>query len=317
MTFWSNEKIKNHGPKLFEPYIPENVDYSGYKLRVGSQVFVTGEKKPSKRQSYLLEENSHLSIPPGQFAIIQTEEKVTMPKNVMGFISMSSGKKLSGLINVSGFHVDPGYSGRLLFSAFNAGPNAITIDRFEEIFSIWLADLSDPHTKPYPVDKVNDGIDSNRISHLKISEERITLPVISSRVSKLYYVGTGFGALAAGLIILGVQLILGGRAKIAEFEGLISQYQSEFRQQEVRVTQPISVIPSELAIQNIEEAVVNIEERLASIESSTEEIRALEGEVSIINQQLSTINSQIELQPSASSEAIENSDNDPSALTPL
>ncbi|MBR1156195.1 hypothetical protein [Bradyrhizobium sp. JYMT SZCCT0428] len=47
------------------------------------------------------------------------------------------------MVNISGFHVDPGYSGKLLFSVFNAGPSPIHLKRGEQIFPIWLADLAE------------------------------------------------------------------------------------------------------------------------------------------------------------------------------
>lgn len=46
-----------------------------------------------------------------------------------------------GLVNVSGFHVDPGFKGRLKFSVYNAGSRDITITRGDRVFLIWYADL--------------------------------------------------------------------------------------------------------------------------------------------------------------------------------
>lgn len=61
----------------------------------------------------------------------------------MGFISLKSKIKWSGLVNVSGFHVDPGFRGRLIYSVYNAGPNPIAMERGEAVFLLWLADLDD------------------------------------------------------------------------------------------------------------------------------------------------------------------------------
>ena len=43
-------------------------------------------------------------------AMLITEEQVNVPLDAMAFISMKAGKKLGGLINISGFHVDPGFN---------------------------------------------------------------------------------------------------------------------------------------------------------------------------------------------------------------
>ncbi len=47
-----------------------------------------------------------------------------------------------GLINVSGFHVDPGFKGKLLFSVYNAGTGPISMEKGEPYFLIWFAELA-------------------------------------------------------------------------------------------------------------------------------------------------------------------------------
>ena len=44
---------------------------------------------------------------------------------------------------MSGFHVDPGFHGRLNFAVFNAGPVTVHLRQGQPIFLIWYADLSD------------------------------------------------------------------------------------------------------------------------------------------------------------------------------
>jgi dCTP deaminase len=61
----------------------------------------------------------------------------------MGFISVKATYKLKGLVNVSGFHVDPGWSGRLIFTVFNAGPSTIHLERGLDVFLLWIADLDE------------------------------------------------------------------------------------------------------------------------------------------------------------------------------
>ena len=48
-----------------------------------------------------------------------------VPPDALAFISIKAKTKWRGLINVSGFHVDPGYEGRLIFAVFNAGPVSV------------------------------------------------------------------------------------------------------------------------------------------------------------------------------------------------
>jgi dCTP deaminase len=83
-------------------------------------------------------------IPPGQFAFLQTEEVVSVPVDAMAFISMKATFKMKGLVNVSGFHVDPGWKGPLLFAVYNAGPQTVHLQRGLRLFLIWIADLDLP-----------------------------------------------------------------------------------------------------------------------------------------------------------------------------
>ena len=71
----------------------------------------------------------------------------------MAFISMKTGVKLQGLINVSGFHVDPGYEGKLLYSVFNASPSPIHLCEGDRLFKVWFCDLDRESAAPFVYDK--------------------------------------------------------------------------------------------------------------------------------------------------------------------
>lgn len=123
-------------------------NYEGWKLNLslGSEVYLSSEDLPKK-----LKKGDLVSIRSGEFALLITEEKIKLPLNVMGFISVRFKYKRKGLINVSGFHVDPGYEGKLIFSVYNAGPNDIIIRRSDPLFMIFfekLIDFVDAKYKP-------------------------------------------------------------------------------------------------------------------------------------------------------------------------
>jgi dCTP deaminase len=94
-----------------------------------------------------------MAIPPGQFAYLLTEEFVKIPNNAMGLISLKFGVKGPGVVNVSGFHVDPGYHGRLVFSVHNAGPAPARLHRGQKVFLLWLADLDRESEMVKPADE--------------------------------------------------------------------------------------------------------------------------------------------------------------------
>lgn len=145
MAFWSGEKLLTVLDSLVTDFDKDRIDCASYRLRLGDEVYVSpaGEERDwSKRKKILLDRpGADFVIPPGQFAFLLTEEEVRVPRNAIAFISMRSKIKFRGLVNVSGFHVDPGYDGKLIFSVFNAGPLGIRLERGEEYFVIFYADL--------------------------------------------------------------------------------------------------------------------------------------------------------------------------------
>ena len=144
--FWSTETLQDRLPELMCPFEPSQIVNSAYELGMGNQAYVTGTKRKT-RQS--LTNGAQLLIPPGQFAILLTREIVRIPDDALGFISMKSSFKMRGLINVSGFHVDPGYEGRLLFSVYNAGSQGICISEGKPAFLLWYSSLDATTTDLY------------------------------------------------------------------------------------------------------------------------------------------------------------------------
>jgi dCTP deaminase len=151
MSFWSGQKLRDslEANKFVDPFNEDAIDCAAYTLRLGDEVFTTsddedrdatakgGETPGSKK----LERADKVSIRAGQFAYLLTEEVVTVPHDAIAFISLKARRKLEGLINVSGFHVDPGWSSKLIFGVFNAGPSDIVLMRGEPLFLLFFADL--------------------------------------------------------------------------------------------------------------------------------------------------------------------------------
>ena len=148
MSFWSTEKLllRQDLQILIEPFDPQFAKHGAYELSLGSEVFITTERKDTKQT---LAQDEQLVIPPGQFGLLLTEEVVSIPSNAIGFISVRFTKKRRGLVNVSGFHVDPGFSGRLKFAVYNAGSQKIVLTRGERVFMIWFSDLSEATADTY------------------------------------------------------------------------------------------------------------------------------------------------------------------------
>src|SRR5947208_14665852 len=108
MAFWSSEKLKQRveGGNLINPYDPMRIEHGAYELSVGPETFLTSDPSGKKQR---LDEQGQVVIPPGQLGLLVTDEEVTVPLDAISLISIKTSIKFRGLVNVSGFHVDPGF----------------------------------------------------------------------------------------------------------------------------------------------------------------------------------------------------------------
>ena len=191
--------------ELVEPFDPERIVNCSYELSMGSEAYITGR---DSRTKMALTRGKQLSVPPGQFAQLLTEETVEIPEDALGLISIKSGLKSRGLVNVSGFHVDPGYRGRLLFSVYNAGPNHIVLSRETPTFLVWYADLDAPTSDLYKGKRSGmQSISDQEVMRLHgdvfTPQELINrISSLESRFTALIWVGGTITAALIGAVIL-------------------------------------------------------------------------------------------------------------------
>ena len=164
--FWSGETLGVRLKTLIEPFVPGRVDCAAYTLAVGPEIYVSPNDQtadPTTVTVRKLSDGEAFTIPPGQFAFLLTEEVVSVPADALAFISIRAKIKFRGLVNVSGFHVDPGYRGQLTFAVFNAGPVPIHLKRGQPIFLIWYTNL-DCETVFKKDGTINKGIDPELVT---------------------------------------------------------------------------------------------------------------------------------------------------------
>ena len=191
MSFWSGEKLKERLPGLITDkdgkpaFDPDQIDCAAYRLRIGDEVYISPTDKSGDgetRTIQQLDRGESFVIPPGQFGFLITREVIDIPTNAMGLISMRASIKWGGLVNVSGFHVDPGFKGQLTYAVFNAGPSPIHLREGDDWFLIWFVDL-DRETKFGKGNASHFGIRTSLVN--RISGEVQSLAALSDRVDKI------------------------------------------------------------------------------------------------------------------------------------
>ena len=164
--FWSGETLSERLNTLIAPFEPKRIDCAAYTLAVGPEVYVSPSDQTVDQTTVTIRklgDGEAFTIPPGQFAFVLTEEVVSVPADALAFISIRAKTKFRGLVNVSGFHVDPGYRGQLTFAVFNAGPVPVHLKRGQPIFLIWFAGL-DRETACKKDDTIHKGIDPELVT---------------------------------------------------------------------------------------------------------------------------------------------------------
>lgn len=216
MAFWSGVTLAARLPKLIEGFDKKNIDCAAYTLRIGPAIYVSPSTsaEAATRTKVVLDERQDFVIPPGQFAFLLTEERVTVPSSAVAFISMKAGVKFKGLVNVSGFHVDPGYSGRLVFGVYNAGPATVHLARGDDCFLIWYASLdceSGGYVRQAPP---RDEITSELIT--PVAGRLESLAGLSKRIDKVVRDHHVLRTQVAVAVTLGIGLFILGMTGMAE-----------------------------------------------------------------------------------------------------
>lgn len=242
MAFASSETIHDKFQACIQPYRKSRVQHAAYELSLGAEVVTTsdGILRALDPVPEGEDEGGHVNIEPGQLAMLITEEVVAVPTGYLGFISIKASIKLSGLVNISGFHVDPGFVGRLKFSVYNAGSASIPLRRGQPTFLLWFAELDQAtgdvydgkhkrqrHISSKDIESIQGEIASpaalvDQVRHLKGELQREVGGVNSTLGAKLtsleaevgrlraFFFGV-VGSLIVGGVLLALQAIFGGR----------------------------------------------------------------------------------------------------------
>lgn len=198
--FLSGAWIADNAGSIIRPFHEGQIDCSAYTMRIGHEAYISPEDGHSNVAPIIqLNHKQPISIPPGQFAFLMTRERVEIPYDLFALINIKSGLKVQGLVNVSGFHVDPGYKGNLVFAVFNAGPKTILLREDDDAFLIWFARLEQA-TEEYSRKKAGyNAITSTLASN--IPRESASLNSLNKRIdaisTKLSYITLGLSTLAA------------------------------------------------------------------------------------------------------------------------
>jgi deoxycytidine triphosphate deaminase len=127
-----------------EPLCDDSLQAASYDMRVGDRAFVSGDDAVTDVANKGL-----VIVEPGEFAVVQTLERVHCGPQVAGQIGLASTYARQGLTLLSGPQIDPGFDGVLVVRVTNLAPRRITLPYGAPFLTTQFFRLKHPVAKPY------------------------------------------------------------------------------------------------------------------------------------------------------------------------
>lgn len=132
------------GDLVIEEFSADSLQPASYDLRVGEKLLASH----SDREINLRERGS-ARIRAGEFALLNTFERLELSSRMAASIGIRSYYTRKGLILLAGSQVDPGYEGYLTLGVYNASPRDFTLEYREPFSTIEFHRLNQPVERPY------------------------------------------------------------------------------------------------------------------------------------------------------------------------
>ena len=143
------EIILNQGIYLVNPFNEEFLQPCSYDMSLGCELkTVDGKSIDLRHDSYKLK--------PNEFILGSTEEKVHIPRDLVGHVDgKSSIGRLGIFIHVSSGYIDAGYTGNITLEIYNCSDKEFELSHGMPIAQIIYETLTTPVDRPYGSDGLN------------------------------------------------------------------------------------------------------------------------------------------------------------------
>ena len=130
--------------RVFEDHQAPFIDLSGPKIQVQEAL------DHVMSDEIVLEEGKACFLHPGELARAITNESVTLPDNIVGWLDgRSSLARLGLMVHVTAHRIDPGWSGNIVLEFYNSGKLPLALRPKMKIGALSFEVLSAPAEKPY------------------------------------------------------------------------------------------------------------------------------------------------------------------------
>jgi len=129
---------------VLEPFDATRVEPASYDLRVGTWAFSSSLKEKSN-----LSQKGMLVIEAGEFAVVESRERVELAPNIAAQLGLRSEYARRGLLMLSGPQIDPGFQGILVVRLVNVAPTSVAVAYEAPFLTAQFFRLATPVAKPY------------------------------------------------------------------------------------------------------------------------------------------------------------------------
>jgi deoxycytidine triphosphate deaminase len=137
------------------PCCRENVRSASYDLRLGfdyrfAAPLSDNEQSGSmKISSLVVGRDEQIVIPPNQVVVVSSLEKICVPTDMIGHITLKQDILLKGLIMASQSQIDAGYEGWIYPLFYNLTDQPVNLKLKQSIIRLELVRLQEPTNEPY------------------------------------------------------------------------------------------------------------------------------------------------------------------------
>ncbi|MGD1158048.1 MAG: hypothetical protein ABSA41_19785 [Terriglobia bacterium] len=165
---------------ILDPFDPARVEPASYDIRVGTWAFSS-----SSKEKVNLSQKGVLIIEPGEFAVLESRERVELDTRTAAQLGLPSEYASRGLLMLSGPQIDPGFVGVLVVRMINLAPKPIALPYEAPFLTVQFFRLSNPVTQPYSgPQQGQSGISARDIQEL-VETEGLTLGQVMKTLSAL------------------------------------------------------------------------------------------------------------------------------------
>ncbi|HZE69347.1 MAG TPA: hypothetical protein VE135_07505 [Pyrinomonadaceae bacterium] len=121
-----------------------------YDFRLSQRILKAKFRRPVNANELTLAERRELVIEPGEVVFVLSEERLSLPSDMIAQLSPKRKLSHAGILTLGGFTVDPGYEGRLLVGLFNLSASPFDLIPGKKLIAATFHKLTETEVGEFP-----------------------------------------------------------------------------------------------------------------------------------------------------------------------